>query len=130
MDPTPSRETPDLYRDVAQRADRLAARLHAGAASFAAASEDCRDEYRSLLEAITRLEARVAFDRDGRPAAIAAVREALPLMERELFDAILDDHACELAATEEALFQVGKSFAHSQRGLPQGRMGDEHARNR
>lgn len=130
MDQTPSRDAHDLYRDVAQRADRLAARLSAGATSFAAASADCRDEYRLLREAIARLEARFAFDREGRPNAIAAVREALPLMERELFDAILDDHACELAATEEALFQVGKSFADSRSGLPQRRLGDDHARNR
>jgi hypothetical protein len=38
------------------------------------------------------------------------VREALPLMQRELFDAVLEDHACEVAAVEEALFQVLRAY--------------------
>jgi len=45
-------------------------------------------------------------DRDGRPGAIAAVRAALPTTERELFDAVMEDCECELAATREALFQM------------------------
>jgi hypothetical protein len=32
-------------------------------------------------------------------------------MERDLFDAVLDDHACELAAVEEALYQLARALA-------------------
>ena len=49
---------------------------------------------------------RFAFDLEGRPAAIAAIRRALPAVEAELFDAVLDDVACELAAVQETLYQV------------------------
>jgi hypothetical protein len=32
-------------------------------------------------------------------------------MERELFDAVLDDHACEVAAIEEALYQLLRAYS-------------------
>jgi hypothetical protein len=57
-----------------------------------------------VLESIQRRDPRFAFDREGRPGAIAAVRGALPSVERNLFDAILEDCECELAALREALF--------------------------
>src|SRR4051812_42075766 len=60
----------------------------------------------ALLTAIRESHERFAFDRDGRPGAVAAVRRALPSMEAELLDAILDDVACELAAYQEALYQL------------------------
>ena len=91
--------------DVARRADAMAARV-SNAASFAEASPELASEYDALLRAVRALDARFAFDREGRPGAIAAVREALPLMERDLFEAVLDDHACEIAAIEEAMYQV------------------------
>jgi hypothetical protein len=92
--------------DVRRRVDLLAARLIGNDRSFADVSREFETEYKELLRAISRLDPRYAFDRDGRPPAIAAVREALPVMERDLFDAIVDDHACELAAIEEALFRL------------------------
>jgi hypothetical protein len=91
--------------DVQRRAEALAARLN-GADSFAEVRRACGAEYDELIRAIRAVDARFAFDREGRPAAVAAVREALPLMERDLFDAVVDDHACEVAAVEEALFQI------------------------
>jgi hypothetical protein len=94
-----------LTTDVARRADAMAARID-DAGSFADATRTLEREYDELLRAVRAVDARFAFDREGRPAAIAAVREALPPMERDLFEAVLDDHACELAAVEEALFQV------------------------
>ena len=64
------------------------------------------DQFQRTLDAVKASDRKFAFDRDGRPAAIAAVRAALPSMERELFDAVMEDCECELAATREALFQM------------------------
>ena len=63
-------------------------------------------EFQRTLTAVKTSQPKFAFDRDGRPAAIAAVRGALPTIERELFDAVMEDCECELAATREALFQM------------------------
>jgi hypothetical protein len=63
----------------------------------------------ALLAAVAAGDARFAFDRDGRPPALQAVRTALPAMEAELFDVILEDLACELAAVHEALYQVARA---------------------
>jgi len=60
----------------------------------------------AVLTAIRDSDTRFAFDREGRPGAIAAVRHALPAMEGDLLDAILDDVACELAAYQEALYRL------------------------
>ena len=95
---------------MVQAARQLAARLDEEAGSFTDASRGCEDAYRALLRIVAAREARCAFDRDGRPGAIAAVREALPPMERDLFDAIVDDHACEVAAIEEALYQLARVY--------------------
>lgn len=92
--------------EVARRADRMGERLNDTARSFSDAARNCEAEYAGLLQAVSRLGPRFAFDREGRPGAIEAVREALPLAERDLFDAILEDHACEVAAVEEALYQL------------------------
>jgi hypothetical protein len=63
-------------------------------------------EFQRTLDLVKRSHTKFAFDREGRPSAIAAVRAALPTMERELFDAVVEDCECELAATREALFQM------------------------
>ena len=63
-------------------------------------------EFLRRLEAVKASSPKFAYDRQGRPEAIAAVRGALPFVERELFDAVLEDCECELAATREALFQM------------------------
>jgi len=60
----------------------------------------------AVLTAIRDSDARFAFDREGRPGALAAVRHALPAMEADLLDAILEDVACELAAYQEALYRL------------------------
>ena len=65
-------------------------------------------ELQGVLERLKTQDPRFAFDRDGRPGAIAAVRGALPLMERELFDAVMEDCECEFAALREALVQMVK----------------------
>ena len=62
--------------------------------------------HQALLAALMEANPRLIFDRAGRPAAVAAVREALPQLEQELFDAILEDCACELSATHEAIGQI------------------------
>jgi hypothetical protein len=63
-------------------------------------------EFQRTLDAVKACDPKFAFDRDGRPGAVAAVRAALPTIERELFDAVVEDFECELAATREALFRI------------------------
>jgi len=63
-------------------------------------------EFQRQLETVKNSDPKFAFDREGRPGAIAAVRAALPLMERELFDAVIEDFGCELAAYREVLFRM------------------------
>ncbi len=121
MEPLPERDT--TRRDTTgtqsaradatldDLADRLAARAASGTAAFADAAREFDDEYRQLLAAVAGLHARFAFERDGRPAAIAAVRDALPAVECDLLDAIVDDQACEVAAIEEALWRVARAAA-------------------
>jgi hypothetical protein len=60
----------------------------------------------ALIGAVRDSHERFTFDVEGRPGAIAAVREALPASEAELLSAILEDVAAELAAYQEALYQV------------------------
>jgi len=68
--------------------------------------EAIEQEFQRILTTVKTSNARFAFDRDGRPGAVAAVRGALPTVERELFDAVMEDCECELAATRETLFQM------------------------
>lgn len=100
-------DSDEARAEVARCAERLAERLEDNAESFPAAlARQAADDYAELLRAVSRLDARLAFDKQGRPGAIEAVRAALPVIERDLFDAILEDHACEVAAVEEALYQL------------------------
>ena len=92
--------------EVDRLAAECAARLEDLVVADAAVLEP---QFGQLLDVVKALDPRFAFDRDGRPGAIAAVREALPLQERELLDAIIEDHACELAAVHEAMFQVARA---------------------
>ena len=62
--------------------------------------------FQQMLEAVKTSNPQFVFDREGRPGAIAAIRGALPMMERDLFDAVIEDCECELAATREAMFQM------------------------
>ena len=62
--------------------------------------------FQQTLEAVKTSNPKFVFDREGRPGAIAAIRGALPMMERDLFDAVIEDCECELAATREAMFQM------------------------
>src|SRR5690606_32001232 len=89
----------DLAAACAARVPETAEAFHADVAHFAGALTP-------LLEELGRTDARFAFDRAGRPAAIEAIRGALPSIERELLDAVLEDVACELAAAQEALYRV------------------------
>ena len=63
-------------------------------------------EFHRTLKSVRNSHPKFEFDREGRPGAIAAIRGALPTIERELFDAVLEDCECELAATREAMFQM------------------------
>jgi hypothetical protein len=97
--------------EITRSADRFAIALTGGERSFDAARQEAEPEYQALLAAVRQSHERFAFDREGRPHAVNAVREALPMMERDLFDAVLEDHACELAAVEEALYQFARALA-------------------
>lgn len=101
--------------NIGGAADALAGRI-GDAESFSQARRGLESEYEALLLAVRALDARFAFDREGRPGAVTAVREALPLMERELFDAVMDDHACEVAAIEEAMYQVVRACRRPSEG--------------
>jgi hypothetical protein len=90
------------HPDITALAAACAARLATAAAEPITFERD----FQSLLDAVRRSDPKFAFEREGRPAAVAAVREALPSSEQELLDAILEDHTCELAAVYEAMLQV------------------------
>ncbi len=96
---------------VDTQADGIAARLDNEAPSFRQAIGPVAAEYEALLRRIALTAPEYAFDRAGRPFAAGAVREALPAVERELFDAILEDFACERAAIEEGLYRVALAVA-------------------
>lgn len=89
--------------EVERLASACAARLEEVVAADMAALEP---DFRALLEAVKQLAPHFNFDRDGRPGAIAALRDALPTPERELLDAVVEDHAAELAAVHEAYFHI------------------------
>jgi len=89
-----------------RRSRRHALDLPSTASSFAADQPAFHGALDALLAAVAASDPRYAFDREGRPAAVQAVRGALPAIEAELFDVILEDIACELAAIKEALYQV------------------------
>lgn len=91
--------------DILRRADRVAARI-GSSGSYLEDLAHFEPDMRELLAAVARLDTRYAFEREGRPGALEAIRHALPNVERELLDAVVDDHACELAAVQEALYQV------------------------
>ena len=68
--------------------------------------DEIEREFTRTLDAVKGTDPRFVYDREGRPGAIAAIRGALPAIERELFDAVMEDCECELAATREAMFQI------------------------
>ena len=68
--------------------------------------DEIEREFTRTLEAVKGTDPQFVYDREGRPGAIAAIRSALPAIERELFDAVIEDCECELAATREAMFRL------------------------
>ena len=104
--------TPDDAKatEIERWADLIATYVTADDESFRDSLQRFAQAYQALLKAVSRGDARLAFDRDGRPGAIEAVRAALPAIEQDLFSAVLEDYECELAAVEEALFQVIRAY--------------------
>ena len=94
---------------IVRLAEICAARVHPTSASFDEAVPQFTSEFNQILDALKGLDPRFMFDRAGRPGAIAAVLGALPAIERELFEAVVEDYECELAATREALFQIARA---------------------
>jgi len=99
-------EPDDRALAVTRHAEALAARLPETGTSFADDLQRFDAEFRDLVDAVRRVDEQFAFDRNGRPAAVEAIRAALPGIERELLDAVLDDHLCEIRAIQEAFYQV------------------------
>jgi hypothetical protein len=96
----------DAAPSIAALASGCARQIPAAPSTLEADISTFKSTFDALVAAIASSDARYAFDRTGRPDAIRAVRNALPAMEAELFDVILDDLSCELAAAQEALYQV------------------------
>ena len=92
--------------DVSQRAAECARAIPAAARSFDKDRPAFGAAFDALVAAVRASDERFAFDVEGRPGALAAVREALPANEAELLSAILDDVTAELAAYQEALYQM------------------------
>lgn len=91
---------------IAALASACADQIPTSATSFHTDADGFGPSWQALLTAIATSDPGYTFDREGRPNAIMAVRHALPAVERELFDAIMEDVTCELAAVQEALYQV------------------------
>ena len=91
---------------LSQSAEKCAETIPSAPGSFAEDRAALAPHLDALIGALRQSDERFAFDSDGRPSAIAAVREALPASEAELLAAILDDVACELAAYQEALYRI------------------------
>jgi hypothetical protein len=96
----------DAAPPIAALASACARQIPAAASAFVADRPAFHTAFEALLAAVAAADPRFAFDRDGRPQALQAVRGALPTLEAALLDAILEDVACELAATQEAMYQV------------------------
>ena len=100
-------KTPEhLARDCADRIPASPHPLHDDLPTF-------ERELTALIAAVAATHPRYTFDVDGRPGAIAAIRRALPAMEAELLDAVVEDAACELAANREALYRVVQAIRRS-----------------
>ena len=97
---------------VSESAEKCAETLPSAPGSFAGDRAALAPHLDALIGALRQSDERFAFDSEGRPAAIAAVREALPANEAELLAAILDDVACELAAYQEALYRIAVAARH------------------
>ena len=104
----------DAAPSIPALASACARHLAPGSTTFA---DDAvfRSQFSALLGAVAASGERYGFDRENRPGALQAVRRALPALEVELFDLILEDLACELAATQEALYQVARAATSPDR---------------
>jgi hypothetical protein len=91
---------------LSQLASACAARMPTSPETFHHDVAHFEAELHALLDAVRQMDDRFAFDRDGRPGALEAIRNALPALERDLFEAVLEDLNCELAATRETLYRV------------------------
>jgi hypothetical protein len=116
-DRSSGRESPEQAH-VERCVEAVVARLYGETTTFAEAGVGLAAEYDALLRAVAQTGPAYAFDRDGRPPAIEAVHQALPAVERDLFDVILDDYACERAAVEEALYRVALAYGRRCRLAP------------
>lgn len=107
-------QSDEALTEMRRRADTCAKRvLESSAAVDGIAATD--SDWTGLLDAIRAFQPRFAFEAEGRPAALDAVRHALPAVERELFDVILEDYQCEIAALREAAYQLVRAADRGHR---------------
>ena len=99
---------PDATPSLAALASACVEKVQPAPATFVT-DAGFRSTFQALVGAVAASDGRYGFDLEGRPGALQAVRSALPAMEAELFEVILEDLACELAATHEALYQVARA---------------------
>ena len=104
----------DALTEVQRRADACAKRL-LGSPPAVDGISGSESDWSALLDAIRAVDPRFAFDAAGRPPALDAVRHALPSVERELFDVILEDYQCEIAAVREAAYQLVRAIERDRR---------------
>jgi hypothetical protein len=89
----------ELAAACARRLPRTPSSFHDDQPAFSA-------PFDALLAAVRQGGERFAFDLEGRPAALAAIRMALPAIEAELLDAVIEDVTCEMNARQEALYRI------------------------
>ena len=49
------------------------------------------EQFQQTLALVRASDPKFFFDREGRPGALAAIRGALPSIQRELLDAVIED---------------------------------------
>ena len=99
--------------ELSRRAAACAAHLPDPATEAAEAAPPFDDMLGELVHTLCDIDPRFMFDRKGRPDAVDTIRQAISGVEREMFDALLEDHACELAAVKAALLQVALAYGRS-----------------
>jgi len=99
--------------ELSRRAAACAAYLPDPPTEAADAAPQFDDMLSELVHTLCDIDPRFMFDRTGRPVVIDTIRQSISGVEREMFDALLEDHACELAAVKAALLQVALAYGRS-----------------
>ena len=99
--------------ELSRLAAACAAHLPNPATAASTAGPGFDEGLNELVQALCDADQGFMFDRKGRPPTIETIRRALSGVESTLFDAVLEDHACELAAIKAAFLQVALAYGRS-----------------